>query len=185
MSDVAVIGGGPAGLSGALFTAKNGLNTVVFDTDDTAMHAAHLFNYLGIKSIDGEEFMETAREQVDEQGAERKQGEEVTGVEQSDGGFTITTDDGEYDATYVIFATGRSRDMAEDLGCELNDDGTVKTDMDNETTVENAYAAGWSARSDKIQAAISVGGGAAAGLDILSTEKGRAFHDFDTPEDAE
>ncbi len=75
--------------------------------------------------------------------------------------------------------------MAEDLGCELNDDGTVKTDMDNETTVENAYAAGWSARSDKIQAAISVGGGAAAGLDILSTEKGRAFHDFDTPEDAE
>ncbi len=56
MSDVAVIGGGPAGLSAALFTAKNGLDTVVFDTDDTAMHAAHLFNYLGIKSIDGGEF---------------------------------------------------------------------------------------------------------------------------------
>jgi thioredoxin reductase (NADPH) len=185
MSDVAVIGGGPAGLSGALFTAKNGLDTVVFDTDDTAMHAAHLFNYLGIKSIDGEEFLGIAREQVDEQGAERKQGEEVTSVEKSDDGFTITTDDGEYDATYVIFATGRSRDMAEALGCELNDDGTVKTNMDSQTTVENAYAAGWSARSDKIQAAISVGGGAAAGLDILSTEKGRAFHDFDTPEDAE
>ncbi|EFW92931.1 thioredoxin reductase [Haladaptatus paucihalophilus DX253] len=185
MSDVAVIGGGPAGLSGALFTAKNGLDTVVFDTDDTAMHAAHLFNYLGIKSIDGEEFMEIAREQVDEQGADRKQGEEVTNVETSDDGFTVTTADGEYDATYVLFTTGRSREMAEDLGCELNDDGTVKTDSDNETTVENAYAAGWCSRADKIQAAISVGGGAAAGLDILSTEKGRAFHDFDTPDDAE
>ncbi len=93
MSDVAVIGGGPAGLSAALFTAKNGLDTVVFDTDGTAMHAAHLFNYLGIKSIDGEEFLEVAREQVDEQGAERKQGEEVTNVEQADNGFTVTTEE--------------------------------------------------------------------------------------------
>ncbi|KZN23992.1 thioredoxin reductase [Haladaptatus sp. R4] len=185
MSDVAVIGGGPAGLSAALFTAKNGLDTVVFDTDGTAMHAAHLFNYLGIKSIGGDEFLGIAREQVDEQGAERKQGEEVTNVEESDDGFTVTTENGEYDATYVVFTTGQSRDMAEALGCELNDNGTVKTDSDSATTVENAYAAGWTARSDKIQAAISVGGGAAAGLDILSTEKGRAFHDFDTPDDAE
>ncbi|SIQ98737.1 Pyridine nucleotide-disulphide oxidoreductase [Haladaptatus litoreus] len=190
MTNVVIIGGGPAGLSAALFTAKNGLDTVVFDTDETAMHAAHLWNYLGIKSIGGSEYMEIAREQVDEQGAERKQGEEVTSVEKSDDGFTITaesdeSDDAkEYDAKYVVFTTGRARDMAEKLGCELNDDGTVAIDMDNATTVENAYAAGWTARADKIQAAISVGGGAAAGLDILSAEKGRAFHDFDTPEDA-
>lgn len=35
MVDVAIAGGGPAGLSAALFTAKNGLDTVVFDTDET------------------------------------------------------------------------------------------------------------------------------------------------------
>ncbi|GAA0202312.1 FAD-dependent oxidoreductase [Haladaptatus pallidirubidus] len=188
MPDVAIIGGGPAGLSAALFTAKNGLDTTVFDTDDTAMHAAHLWNYLGIKSIGGSEYMEIAREQVDEQGAERKQGEEVTGVEKADNGFTITAksnesdESNEYDAKYVVFTTGRARQVAEAVGCELDDDGTVKTDVDNATTVENAYAAGWTARADKIQAAISVGGGAAAALDILSVEKGRAFHDFDTPE---
>lgn len=194
MTDVAVIGGGPAGLSAALFTAKNGLDTAVFDTDGTSLHYAWLYNYLGIKSIDGDEFLEIAREQVDEQGADRHQGEAVTGVERNgdgsdDGGggdgFVVTTDEDEYDATYVVFATGQSRDAAEELGCELDDDGTVAVDSDNQTSVENAYAAGWTARKDKIQAAISVGGGAAAGLDILSKEKGEAFHDFDTPEDAD
>ena len=54
MSTVAVVGGGPAGSSAALFTAKNGLDTVLFDTDETWMHKAHLFNYLGIESIDGD-----------------------------------------------------------------------------------------------------------------------------------
>ena len=79
MPDVAVVGGGPAGLSAALFTAKNDLDTVVFDTDGTAMHAAWLYNYLGIESIDGDEFMEIARRQVDDYGVDRRQGEEVTG----------------------------------------------------------------------------------------------------------
>ena len=41
MAHVMIVGGGPAGLSAALFTAKNGLETTVFDTDDTWMHKAH------------------------------------------------------------------------------------------------------------------------------------------------
>lgn len=57
IADVVVVGGGPAGLSTALFTAKNDFETGVFDTDRTWRHKAHLFNYLGVRSISGEEFL--------------------------------------------------------------------------------------------------------------------------------
>ena len=65
MVHVAVVGGGAAGLSAALFTRKNGLETTVFDTDATWLHKAHLFNYLGIESEDGTAFTEDAREALD------------------------------------------------------------------------------------------------------------------------
>ncbi|KYH25294.1 coenzyme A disulfide reductase [Halalkalicoccus paucihalophilus] len=185
MADVAIVGGGPAGLSAALFTAKNGLSTIVFDADGTWMHKAHLFNYLGIGSVDGSAFMATARQQVDDFGADRKQGEEVTGVETSNDGFSIATDDGEYEADYLILATGANRDLAEDLDCAFTDEGVVDVDVSMETSVEDAYATGAMGRTEEWQAVISAGDGAAAALDILSKEKGEHYHDFDVPADAE
>lgn len=177
--DVAVVGGGPGGLSAALFTAKNGLDTTVFDTDDTGTHSAQLHNYLGIEGIPGDEFMDTARRQVDDQGATRRQGEAVTDVERTDEGFRITSEEGEYESTYVVLATGYPCDLAGGLGCELGRLDTVEIDADCETTVENAYAVGEAVRLQKIQVAISVGHGAAAAVDILSKEFNEPFHDYD------
>ncbi|WP_435363674.1 NAD(P)/FAD-dependent oxidoreductase [Haloarchaeobius sp. DYHT-AS-18] len=184
MAHVIVVGGGPAGLSAALFTAKNGLETTVFDTDGTWMHKAHLFNYLGIESEDGSAFMEDSREQVDDFGVDRHQGEEVTGVEATDTGFTVTTEDDEYEADYVVLATGANRDLAEGLGCAFEGD-VVDVGVSMETSVENAYATGAMVRDQEWQAIISAGDGAAAALNILSKEEGEHFHDFDTPADAE
>jgi thioredoxin reductase len=184
MADVAVVGGGAAGLSAALFTAKNGLDTVVFDTDGTWLHSAHLFNYLGIESKDGTEFVEDAREQVTGFGADIRQGEEVTAVAEDGDGFTVTTEDDEYSADYVVLATGADRDLAEDLGCAFDGD-VVDVDVTTETSVADAYATGAMVREEEWQAIISAGDGAAAALNVLSKEKGEHFHDFDTPEDAE
>ena len=178
-TDVVVVGGGPAGLSAALFTAKNGLSTLVFDTDDTGMHSAQLFNYLGIEKIPGSEFMDVARGQVDEYGADRRQGEAVTAVERTDDGFRLLTDGDEYDATYVVLATGYPCDLAEGLSCDRGRLDTVVVDADCETTVENAYAVGEAVRVQKIQAAISVGHGATAAIDILSKERNEPYHDYD------
>jgi thioredoxin reductase len=185
MASVAIVGGGPAGLSAALFTAKNGLETTVFDTDGTWMHKAHLFNYPGIGSVDGSAFMETLRDQVDSFGVERQQGVEVTTVSESGDGFALETEDGQHEADYVVLATGANRDLAEGLGCDFTDEDIVDVDVSMETSVADAYATGAMVRAEEWQAVISAGDGAAAGLNILSKEKGEHFHDFDVPDDAD
>ena len=182
-ADVLVVGGGPAGLSTALFTQKNGLETICFDTDGTWMHKAHLFNYLGVDSVDGSVFMESARSQVDSFGVERRE-EEVTDVSETDGGFVVETDGREYVADYVVLATGANRDLAESLGCAFDGD-LVDVGVTMETSVEDAYATGAMVRAEEWQAVISAGDGAAAALNILSKEKGEHFHDFDVPADAD
>jgi thioredoxin reductase len=149
------------------------------------MHKAHLFNYLGIGSVDGSAFVETARQQADDFGVDRRQGVEVTDVSTVDDGFSLSTD-GEEDveADYVVLATGANRDLAESLGCAFDGD-VVDVDVTMETSVDGAYATGAMVRAEEWQAVISAGDGAAAALNILSKEKGEHFHDFDTPSTAE
>ncbi|WP_313695621.1 NAD(P)/FAD-dependent oxidoreductase [Halorarum halobium] len=184
MAHVAVVGGGAAGLSAAMFAAKNGLDATVFDTDASWLHKAHLFNYPGIDSLDGDAYLDVAREQAKRFGAEINQGEEVTAVT-DEGDLAVTTEDGEYDADYVVLATGANRDLAEELGCELTDEGAVDVDVTMETSVDGVYATGAMVRTEEWQAVISAGDGAAAALNVLSRERGEHFHDFDTPADAD
>ena len=184
MADVAIVGGGPAGLSAGLFAGKNGLDAVLFDTDKTWMHKAHLFNYPGIGSVGGSEFLATLRQQADDFGVDRHQGEEVTDVAEAGDGFAVTTEEDEYQADYLVLATGASRDLAESLGCALGDDDTVDVDVSMETSVDGAYATGGMVRAEEWQAVISAGDGAAAALNILSKEKGEHYHDFDVPDTA-
>ena len=70
--DVAVVGGGPAGSSAAVFTARYGLDTVVLDRGNASLRrCAHLENYLGFPAgIDVETFYALAHDHVREAGAE-------------------------------------------------------------------------------------------------------------------
>jgi len=182
MPDVVIVGGGAAGLSAGLFAAKNDLATVLYDTDETWLHSAHLYNYLGIESRDGTAFLEDARAHADSHGLDRREAA-VTSVERDGDGFAVATEAESVAADYVVFATGTDRDLATSLGCETTEDGLVDVDLSMETSVDGAYATGAMIRQDEWQTIISAGDGAAAALSILTAETGERVHDWDVPDE--
>jgi len=181
MSDVLIIGDGPGGLSAALFLAKNGLDTVVVGQDQTAMHWAMLFNYLGIPEITGSDFQRIAREQVIAHGATLLTAA-VASVTASDGGFTATLEGGQaLSARYLVLSEGKSPTLAGQLGVATGDDG-ITVDRSGRTSVDRVYAIGRMVRPGRSQAIISAGDGAAAAIDILARDKGKdRFADWDSP----
>lgn len=71
--------------------------------------------------------------------------------------------------------------LAKSLGLPTTSAG-VEVDRNYRTSVAGLYVIGRSTRIQRSQAIISAGSGAVAALDILSTEKGKDFNDFDTVE---
>lgn len=179
MADVIIVGGGPAGYSTALFTSKYGLDTVVYDTDDSKMHSAHLWNYLGIKEIGGSEFLNVARAQVEKYGTEIRQAK-VTDARKDGDGFTVETEDGTTEsAKFLVIATGLNNDLLKDLGVEM-EGKEAKVGHSGETSIEDLYAVGWISRNQS-QAIISAGDGAAAAIHLIAQVEGKPYHDFDVP----
>ena len=96
---------------------------------------------------------------------------EVSGIQKGDDGWlkALEFEDGttrEYRGGFAMYGSDYNNELAKQLGCELNDDGTVKVVSDaNETTVDNVYAVG-----DLIpghnQIPVALGEGAKVGIDI-------------------
>ncbi|GAB3321875.1 NAD(P)/FAD-dependent oxidoreductase [Haloplanus salinarum] len=109
--DVAVVGGGPAGLTAALYTTRLGLDTVVVDRGGgraAMMQDTH--NVIGVtEDVSGVEFLQTAREQVQAYGATHRRSF-ASGLERRDDGrtFALETDDGTIRTDRVVLATGFS-----------------------------------------------------------------------------
>lgn len=183
MARVIVVGDGPAGLSAALFLAKNGHDVTAFGTDETAMHYALLRNYLGVDETTGTAFQQRAREQVAAYGATITEAL-VTEISRDEDGFTVRTEDGsESAADYVVLAGGKAlQSLAESLGVEVGPGGAVH-DTEYRTGVDRVYAVGRLARPQRSQAIVSAGAGAVAALDIMAQEAGRDVTDWDTPEE--
>lgn len=105
--EVAVIGGGPAGLSTALYTARLGHDTVLIDRGGgRAAMMQDVHNVIGVPEfISGNEFLETALEQLEAHDVEIHRAF-VTDLEQRDGQFQVVTTDGTISAKRVVLATG-------------------------------------------------------------------------------
>jgi len=105
--DVVVVGGGPAGSAAGVFTARYGLDTVVFDRGKAALaRCAFLANYPGFPAgIDIGTFTDLLHAHLEEAGATHVE-DTVEAVERTadDEGFVVDTQDGREVRTRAVVA---------------------------------------------------------------------------------
>ena len=109
MSNIVIIGSGPAGVSAALYTARAGVDTTVLTRGPGALDRAELIqNYYGFAApISGAELERQGIEGAKAVGVKFLTTEAV-GLTYTDK-LTVETLDGDYPADAVILATGASR----------------------------------------------------------------------------
>jgi len=182
MPDVIIIGDGPGGLSAALFLAKAGKDVVLYGQDKTAMHAAMIYNYLGIEQISGSDFQRVAREQVTKRGAKLVDTRVQAIAAEPGPSYEVELEDGSVAAAPVlVLSEGKGAPLARKLGLQPDESGAIAVDRHGRSALPGVYVIGRSARPGRSQAIISAGDGAAAALDILSRERGEDVVDWDVP----
>lgn len=109
MSDVIIIGNGPAGISAALYATRAGLETILIGKDGGALEKAEkIENYFGFpEPVSGKSLVESGIAQAKRLGAKILKSE-VVGIGYNDK-LTVSTTEGEYTADGVIIATGYQR----------------------------------------------------------------------------
>ena len=110
MYDLLIIGGGPAGLTAAVYTARKKLRSLLVSEDlgGQVNETLRVENYMGYQFIEGPELMEKFNSQVRQYPIEVKLETKVTELRRLDGGFEAVTDGGvTYRAKAVIYAAGK------------------------------------------------------------------------------
>ena len=111
MYDLIIIGGGPAGLSAAIYAARFMLKTLIItkEVGGAIVEAHKIENWPGYKSISGIELMGKFKDQVAALGVEIVENE-VVDVENKKGLFKIKTNENKtYESKNTIFACGTIR----------------------------------------------------------------------------
>lgn len=110
--DLAIVGGGPAGLAASVYGASEGLQTAIIEADAVGGQAgtsSMIRNYLGFpRGISGMRLTQRARFQANRFGAKIFSATSVTGFTPGFGGapHLLQTEDGEVRAKAVLIATG-------------------------------------------------------------------------------
>lgn len=139
ITDVAIDGGGVAGLSAAGLTAKNGLDTVVFEATDPDVGLDHHDRYPFAPDVSDNELFEELRARAEEYGVDRHRTDAMTAVEQLGDGFRVTPDNSGYEARYVLIASENAHELASALGCAIDEDGRISVDLNMHTSISDAY----------------------------------------------
>ena len=107
--DIIILGGGPAGLSAAVYAARSAAKVAVIDISmfgGQPSNYLELENYTGFKKVGGYELMEQFEEHADMFGVEKFPMEEIQSVDLNSEIKTVTTLNGVFKAKAIIIATG-------------------------------------------------------------------------------
>jgi thioredoxin reductase (NADPH) len=110
--DCVIVGGGPAGLGAGLYTARDGMKTLIVDKyvcGGQIINTDRIENYPGIEQIDGVGLIMNMRKQVENFNAEIKESMEVTGLKKlDDGDIEVICGDDVFRGKSVILSPGSS-----------------------------------------------------------------------------
>ena len=186
MPYVIVVGGGVAGLSAALFTARAGLATTVVSSGESILRRnAHLENYPGFPAgVNPRLLLDLTREQAEAAGVEFADGH-IQRVTRDDEGFELLAADGDrFDADYVVAASWSDTTYLEGLDVDFVDRGSktfVGVDEFGSTGVDGLYAAGRLAEKHH-QTVVAAGHGTQVGIAVVEDSDVDFYHDWTVPE---
>jgi pyruvate/2-oxoglutarate dehydrogenase complex dihydrolipoamide dehydrogenase (E3) component len=189
--DVVIVGGGVAGRTTGLFTARHDLDTLILDAGSSILRRnAHLENYPGFPAgVDARWLLAMMREQAEAAGC-RFEEAEVMAVAPSDtpedgDRFTVETDGDEtYLAQSVVAATKNAVAPFEDLpevGIVDRGKRFLQVGERGRTDCEGFYAAGRVAGKPH-QAIVAAGHGAEVACGLLDDHDAPFYHDWVAPE---
>ena len=153
--DLAIIGGGPAGLTAAIYGPRMGLKTILYEGEafgGLAGTAPKIENYPGFETIIGLELTEKMKKQAEKWGATFVF-DKVSAINPKE--MTLNTAEGTIKAKAIIIATGSKH---------------RKAGLSNESELEGngiSYCAICDGPLFRDQVVATVGGGNAAGLEVI------------------
>ena len=106
--DIAIVGGGPAGMTAALYAARSGKSVILFEGEvlgGQILPTRKIENYPALPEVDGYTFADGLTKQITALGVNIVSAA-VTNVKQAENGFLLTTSKEEYSSSTVILATG-------------------------------------------------------------------------------
>lgn len=112
--ELAILGGGPAGAAAGVYAARKGLRSILITESfgGQSVVSPDIQNWIGTPSISGDKLAKDLREHVFAYAGndlDIKEGEKVTEVKKTDGGFEITTGKDTYLSKTVLVTTGADR----------------------------------------------------------------------------